>query len=68
MILLILFLALTDVDVVKSRMAQELEKYGVKKEEVEKAADKAWDEWTAFRNDMRTRKAKKHLSISKTII
>ena len=46
------FLTLTDVDVVKSRMAQELEKYGVKKEEVEKAADKAWDEWTAFRNDM----------------
>ncbi|MDD5945389.1 MAG: acyl-CoA dehydratase activase-related protein [Clostridia bacterium] len=46
------FLSLSDTDVVKKRMSEELEKYGITKGEVAKAVDKGWDEWTAFREDM----------------
>lgn len=46
------FLTLSNKDVVKKRMGEELERYGVGKDEVASAVDKGWDEWTAFREDM----------------
>ncbi len=46
------FLTLTNQDVVKKRMAEELAKYGVSKAEVDAAVEKGWNEWTAFREDM----------------
>lgn len=46
------FLSLANKDVVVKRMSEELERYGVRKEEVSVAVEKGWDEWTKFRDDM----------------
>jgi len=46
------FLSLADENVIKSRMSEELAKFGVTKNEVSVAVDKGWKEWTNFREDM----------------
>ncbi|MCD8036256.1 MAG: 2-hydroxyacyl-CoA dehydratase, partial [Clostridiales bacterium] len=46
------FLTLTNQDVVKQRMGQELKALGITQKEVDKAVEKAWTEWTDFREDM----------------
>ncbi len=46
------FLSLADENVIKSRMSEELAKFGVTKSEVNAAVDKGWKEWSDFRDDM----------------
>lgn len=46
------FLSLANENVIKSRMAEELGKYGISKKEIDSAVDKGWREWTDFRDDM----------------
>ncbi|MEA4973703.1 MAG: acyl-CoA dehydratase activase-related protein [Candidatus Metalachnospira sp.] len=46
------FLSLADENAIKSRMSEELAKFGVTKAEVNLAVSKGWKEWTDFRDDM----------------